>query len=99
MSDDGECIPIGRCGCWYNGLEFPAGYKEVRPASKAVELCTCVNAQWHCREATEVEVKEHPSAGDLKSRCDAAGNFEFTMCENVEPVTCKVENFVFSTKV
>lgn len=38
LNDDGECIPLGQCSCWYNEMEFPPGYKEVRPASKAPEL-------------------------------------------------------------
>lgn len=38
LDDQGECIPLGQCTCWHEGLEFPAGYKEIRPASKSPEL-------------------------------------------------------------
>lgn len=38
LDDNGECIPISECECQLNGLTFPSGYKEVRPASKAPEL-------------------------------------------------------------
>lgn len=38
LDEHGECIPIGQCGCQHEGMEFPAGYKEVRPASKGPEL-------------------------------------------------------------
>lgn len=38
LDEHGECIPIGQCGCVHEGLDFPAGYKGIRPASKAPEL-------------------------------------------------------------
>ncbi|KAJ3643777.1 hypothetical protein Zmor_026489 [Zophobas morio] len=89
LNDDGECVPIGECKCTYDGLQFHPGYKEVRPASKGPELCTCINAAWSCRPATPTEVKAFPKASDLKSLCSASANMEFTTCEPAEPVTCK----------
>lgn len=38
LDEHGECISIGRCGCQHEGIPFPADYKEVRPASKNLEL-------------------------------------------------------------
>lgn len=38
LDENGECIPIGQCKCQHEGLEFPPGYKEVRPASKGPQL-------------------------------------------------------------
>ncbi|XP_025836285.1 hemocytin [Agrilus planipennis] len=89
LDEYGECIPIGQCSCQHEGLEFRAGYKEVRPASKGLELCTCLNAQWSCQPATEEEVKKYPNAGDLKTMCDSSKNWEFTTCESERPTTCK----------
>ncbi|XP_017781781.1 PREDICTED: hemocytin [Nicrophorus vespilloides] len=89
LDNKGECVPIGRCGCRHDGLDFAAGYKEVRPASKGLELCTCINAQWTCKPAKPDEIKQFPRASDLKSKCNATRNFVFTTCESVEPTTCK----------
>lgn len=38
LDDNGECVPIGQCNCQYDELEFPPGYKEVRPATNGPEL-------------------------------------------------------------
>ncbi|CAG9772868.1 unnamed protein product [Ceutorhynchus assimilis] len=89
LDDDGECVPIGQCKCYQDGLEFQAGYKEVRPASHGLELCTCSNAIWKCRLALPQEILDFPRANDLKAKCDSSRFFEFTTCEDVEPVTCK----------
>nr|CAH7739498.1 unnamed protein product [Callosobruchus chinensis] len=89
MDDRGECTPIGQCKCQHDGIEFPPGYKEVRPAPNGQELCTCMNAIWQCTPATPQEITEFPRSEDIKTKCDASKNFEFTTCENVEPVTCK----------
>ncbi|KAG5886861.1 hypothetical protein JTB14_017666 [Gonioctena quinquepunctata] len=89
LDEDGECIPIGRCECTHEGLDFPSGYKEVRPASKGQEICTCTNGHWQCKEATSQDIKLYPGAHELNSRCNASANMEFTTCEQVEPVTCK----------
>ena len=89
LNEYGECIPIGQCRCQYDGLEFNAGYKEVRPATKGQELCTCSGAIWNCRPATLDEITKYSKASDLKARCDTFKNFEFTTCEFPEPMTCK----------
>ncbi|XP_030749920.1 hemocytin [Sitophilus oryzae] len=89
LDDNGECIPIGQCKCQHEGLDFPAGYKEIRPGTKGLELCTCLHAIWQCKLATIAEIQDFPRANDLKAKCDSSRNFEFTTCEDVEPVTCK----------
>lgn len=89
LDEHGECIPVGQCPCRHDGLEFPAGYKEIRPATRGQQLCTCANAVWNCRPATDDELGKYPEASDLKAVCSAAGNQEFTTCEPAEPTTCK----------
>ncbi|PNF36643.1 hypothetical protein B7P43_G19101, partial [Cryptotermes secundus] len=85
----GECIPVGRCVCQHDGVEYPAGFQEVRPGNKGLELCLCRNAVWECRPATPEESEEFPKTGALLAGCSHEGNQEFTTCEPVEPVTCK----------
>jgi len=34
----GECIPVDRCVCQHGGVEYPAGFKEVRAGNKGLEL-------------------------------------------------------------
>lgn len=51
---------------------------------------TCTNAVWKCYAATPSDLEKYPKASDLKNLCDASKNMEFTSCEPVEPVTCKV---------
>lgn len=85
----GECIPIGQCPCEHAGLEFSAGHREVRPGTKSRELCTCAGGIWNCRPATKDEIRDFPSALDLKSVCSAAKNQEITTCEPVQPQTCR----------
>lgn len=38
LDDNNECIPIAMCPCAYEGLTFNAGYKEVRPGTKHLQL-------------------------------------------------------------
>lgn len=38
LDDHNECIPIKMCPCIYKGLTFNAGYKEVRPGTKHLDL-------------------------------------------------------------
>lgn len=51
---------------------------------------TCVNAIWQCKLATPEETEDFPKASDLRNKCNSSNNMEFTTCEPVEPVTCKV---------
>jgi hypothetical protein len=85
----GECIPVDRCVCQHGGVEYPAGFKEVRAGNKGLELCLCHNALWQCRLATPQESEEFPKTGAMIAGCSRVGNQEFTTCEPVEPVTCK----------
>ncbi|KAL1513261.1 hypothetical protein ABEB36_002690 [Hypothenemus hampei] len=89
LDDNGECIPIGQCKCQKEGLEFPAGFKEIRPGTHGLELCTCLNGLWQCSLAKNEDIEKFPRANDLQAKCDASKNFEYTTCEDVEPVTCK----------
>lgn len=34
----GECIPVGRCACQHDGVEYPAGFQEIRAGNKGLEL-------------------------------------------------------------
>ncbi|XP_069683352.1 hemocytin isoform X2 [Periplaneta americana] len=88
-SNTGECIPVGRCVCQHDGIEYPPAYREVRAGTKGLELCLCRNALWECRPATAEESQEFPKKGSMMTACSRVGNQEFTTCEPAEPVTCK----------
>ncbi|KDR23192.1 Hemocytin, partial [Zootermopsis nevadensis] len=85
----GECIPVGRCACQHEGVEYPANFKDVRAGNKGLELCLCRNAVWECQPATPQESEEFPKTGAMVAGCSHVENQEFTTCEPVEPVTCK----------
>ena len=53
----------------------------------------CHNALWQCRLATPQESEEFPKTGAMIAGCSHVGNQEFTTCEPVEPVTCKVFSY------
>lgn len=89
LNEHGDCVPIVTCPCRQEGLEFPPGYKEIRPATKGQHLCTCINAIWDCREAGPEEILKYPKSSDLKAVCSATRRQEFTTCEPVEPKTCR----------
>jgi len=50
----------------------------------------CRNALWECRPATPQESEKFPRMEAMIAGCSHVGNQEFTTCEPVEPVTCKV---------
>lgn len=54
---------------------------------------TCIGAAWECRPATPEEIVAYPRAADIKDKCSAAKNEEFTTCEPAAPLTCKVYYF------
>ncbi|XP_044578140.1 hemocytin isoform X1 [Cotesia glomerata] len=85
----GQCIPIGECPCQYNGMEFNAGYQEVRPGRQGQDLCTCARGNWACQLATTEDIEKYPAAIDLKTVCTASKNLEVTTCEPAEPRTCR----------
>ncbi|XP_063233046.1 hemocytin isoform X2 [Bacillus rossius redtenbacheri] len=87
LDGDGECVPVAHCSCHSNGVDHPAGYKEVRPGARGLELCSCVNAVWDCHLATEEEIEKNPDSN--AQNCSIAGHEVYTPCEPVEPVTCK----------
>lgn len=45
---------------------------------------------WECQPATPQESEEFPKTGAMVAGCSHVENQEFTTCEPVEPVTCKV---------
>ncbi|KAH9629264.1 hypothetical protein HF086_008346 [Spodoptera exigua] len=89
LDDNNVCVPTGLCPCYHKGLQFNAGYKEVRAGRRERELCTCVGARWDCKPATPMDIQNYPPAEDLRSNCSATNNMEFTTCEIAEPLTCK----------
>uniref|UniRef100_A0A7G3AKI1 Putative hemolectin isoform b n=1 Tax=Lutzomyia longipalpis TaxID=7200 RepID=A0A7G3AKI1_LUTLO len=89
LNEDNECIPVGMCACAYKGLTFRPGYREVRPGNKFLELCKCSGATWDCVEAKDGDAEKYPAAADIRSKCLASNNEEFTTCEPIEPITCK----------
>ncbi|XP_046389468.1 hemocytin isoform X2 [Ischnura elegans] len=89
LDSRGQCIPVSECPCLHKGLKFGAGHKIVMPGAREPELCTCTNALWDCHFATKRDLKEFPSAEELRASCRAANNEEFTHCEPMEPITCK----------
>ncbi|XP_011303247.1 hemocytin [Fopius arisanus] len=84
----GECIPIGQCPCTFNGMEFKAGHKEIRPGRTSQDLCTCFGGLWNCKSATKEEIEEFPPI-TLNNVCSATKNQVATTCEPVEPRTCR----------
>ncbi|XP_015177061.1 PREDICTED: hemocytin [Polistes dominula] len=84
----GECIPIGQCPCIYSGIEFKAGYQEIRPGQKGQDLCTCIGGKWDCKLATSEELKKRQSANNTSVHCSATKNLELTDCEPVKQRTC-----------
>lgn len=38
LNEYGECIPIGECPCQNSGIEFPSGFKEIRPGRRSEEV-------------------------------------------------------------
>jgi hypothetical protein len=59
----------------------------------------CRNAVWKCRPATPKESEEFAKTGSMVARCSHVGNQEFTTCEPVEPVTCKVTSLCFTRAI
>ncbi|XP_031619378.1 hemocytin isoform X2 [Contarinia nasturtii] len=100
LDENNECIPISMCPCAYKGLSFNAGYKEVRPGTKHLDLCTCDSADWKCVEATDSDKDKYPPAADLRNQCLVDKNEEFTTCQPVEPKTCKnMNNYVLKSAI
>ncbi|CAB3239227.1 unnamed protein product [Arctia plantaginis] len=89
LDDNGLCVPTALCPCYHKGLQFNAGYKEVRAGRRERELCTCVGARWDCKPAKPDEIQNYPPAEDLRSNCSASNNMEFSTCQISEPLTCK----------
>ncbi|XP_046603352.1 hemocytin isoform X1 [Neodiprion virginianus] len=89
LDEKNECVPIGQCPCQHAGLEFKAGYREVRPGTKSQELCTCAGGIWSCNPASLDEIRDYPAAADLKSICSTAANQELSTCMPIEPKTCR----------
>lgn len=54
----------------------------------------CSNAMWECYPADEEDKKIYPNSDLVQNKCNASANLEFTTCEPVEPITCKVRKIV-----
>uniref|UniRef100_A0A1I8MML0 Hemocytin n=2 Tax=Musca domestica TaxID=7370 RepID=A0A1I8MML0_MUSDO len=89
LNDENECVPQSKCHCAYDGMTFRPGYKEVRPGSKFLDLCTCVNGLWECEEAEPDDEKKYPPSSELRAECASRPYAEFTKCVAKEPKTCK----------
>ena len=89
LDENNECVVISMCKCTYKGLEFKPGYKEVRPGSKFLQLCSCTGGKWICIDASDSDAVKYPAAGDISKKCSAVRHEVFTTCEPAEPLTCK----------
>lgn len=89
LDENNECVTPSMCKCIYKGLEFKPAYKEVRPGSKHLQLCSCIGGKWDCIEATGLDSVKYPAATDIANKCSPAKNEVFTTCEPAEPLTCK----------
>ncbi|KAK9502170.1 hypothetical protein O3M35_012753 [Rhynocoris fuscipes] len=85
----GVCIPISSCPCVLNGLEYPAGHKEVRRSPKGPQLCLCENARWKCAAATSDDLQKYPNNTAEELACSSSKNLIYTHCEPSHTVTCQ----------
>ncbi|CAH1404838.1 unnamed protein product [Nezara viridula] len=88
LDSRGVCIPIAQCPCIFNGLQYPPGHAEIRPASKGLNLCKCANAIWECHIANSEELKKYPNNSFEDIKCSSTKNQVYSHCEP-EPVTCQ----------
>lgn len=63
-----------------------------------INVSICLNAKWNCRAATSEEVALYPKENNVQTICDSSKNKEFTTCEPIAPLTCKV-NMLLSNKL
>ncbi|XP_037900754.1 hemocytin [Glossina fuscipes] len=89
LNENNECVPQSKCHCSFDGMTFKAGYKEVRPGRKFLDLCTCRNGLWECEDAEPGDDKQYPPSSELKAECAMRPYAEFTKCVPKEPKTCK----------
>ncbi|KAK6627245.1 hypothetical protein RUM44_009722 [Polyplax serrata] len=87
LNSNGLCIPISKCPCSHNNLNYEAGEVLLMKYPESVQYCTCTNARWACRPATKLEIDRDYENGHQK--CNESLNEEFTTCEPSEPKTCK----------
>ncbi|KAJ8683258.1 hypothetical protein QAD02_019050 [Eretmocerus hayati] len=88
LDANGECIPVAQCPCTYAGMEFKSGYREVRPGTKAQQLCTCAGGIWHCENATPEEILAYPGISQLEGSCNASAHEKLSTCAPLEAPTC-----------
>ncbi|KAH8249445.1 hypothetical protein KR032_009614, partial [Drosophila birchii] len=89
LNEQQECVPQKACSCYYDGLSFRPGYKEVRPGAKFQQLCTCEDGLWQCRDAGKDDGILFPSLGQLRKKCLLRPYAKFVSCAPKEPKTCK----------
>ncbi|XP_070069456.1 hemocytin-like [Drosophila takahashii] len=89
LDEQQECVPQKACTCYYDGLSFPPGYKEVRPGARFQQLCTCADGLWRCQDADKNDPLVYPPLGDLRKKCARSPYAKFVSCAPKERKTCK----------
>uniref|UniRef100_A0A481MQJ2 Hemolectin n=1 Tax=Nipponaphis monzeni TaxID=196483 RepID=A0A481MQJ2_9HEMI len=87
LSETGECIPVNKCPCYYNGQQFNSGQKRIEVNTEKKQLCTCKSATWECRLVEKTEIAQWKNISE--SSCSRQDNLKFTECEPSEPLTCR----------
>ncbi|KAG8199486.1 hypothetical protein JTE90_009334 [Oedothorax gibbosus] len=91
MNNEGFCIPIDQCPCWYDGKAYAASDITVQ----STNICTCENAKWQCRSGKSEELKIlNPDINSQENsieigECSHENNEEFTDCVETCPQTCQ----------
>lgn len=89
LNDQNECVPQAKCHCSYDGISFNPGYKEVRPGSRGLDLCTCKDGKWDCEDSVGDDEIRYPPASTLRAECANRPYATFSKCVAKEPKTCK----------
>ena len=83
LDDKGNCIPIERCPCSYEGTIFEVGSKNFKPETS--EICTCEKAKWICHPVNTEEERQLSSQASL--HCNFRQNRILDNCPS-EVLTC-----------
>ncbi|KAH8413492.1 hypothetical protein KR009_011769 [Drosophila setifemur] len=89
LNEQQECVAQKACNCYYDGLSFQPGYKEVRPGARTQQLCSCVDGLWQCKDASQDDLIVYPPLGNLRKKCAQSPFAKFVTCAPKEPKTCK----------
>ncbi|XP_055377167.1 uncharacterized protein LOC129609258 [Condylostylus longicornis] len=85
LNDQQECIEQKLCPCYYDGLNFESGYKEVRPGKYGSELCVCTEGSWICKSSKPQDINLYPP---YRGNCKDKPHMEFSKCAPAEQKTC-----------